>query len=359
MEKILIYGGTFNPVHYAHVKNVELALANFEFDRVIIIPNNLGFFKSNNDVASDHDRLEMLKLAFEKYHLKVEISDIELVKEQASYTYDTVLKIKEFYEGDYYFLIGSDQAHQLDKWYQIDKLKQEVTFIVTKRDNQEISDHDLIVINNQPLPYSSTAIRQSYASSGIVEVDNYIRYHGLYLKTIITKYLDTYRQIHSINVAAMAKAHAQKYGIDENKAYVAGMLHDIAKELPEQKQEEYARKHVNQFELSLATYHAAAACYVVESDLNIHDLAILDAIRWHTTAYFEMSPLAKLIYISDMVSSERDYEGVDYLRALLDENLDQAFKEGFLQSFQHLIDKGVKINDKYKKLAKAVERNEV
>ncbi|WP_423364351.1 bis(5'-nucleosyl)-tetraphosphatase (symmetrical) YqeK [Mycoplasma sp. P36-A1] len=357
--KILVYGGTFNPIHKAHVNNVEIACQKFKFDKVVILPNHGGHFKDNNNLASSYDRKIMLLEAFKKCDFEVEINEIELKKDKPSYSYDTIVQLKATEPGDYYFLIGSDQAINLSKWDKIEQLKKEVTFIVSKRDNKLLKDKSLIYLDNNILDYSSTKIRTQYETSGIFEVDNYIRYKGIYLESVLDNYLQVSRKQHSINVANLARKLASKNDIDPNKAYVAGMLHDIAKELPEETQEKLAQKATIKFELKTPTYHAAAALEVITKKLKIYDLEILNAIRWHTTGFYEMSALDKLIYMSDMVSCERSFEGVKELRELLKTNLNQAFKEGFIQSTAHLKTKNVKIDDELEKLIQKVERDEV
>jgi len=357
-QKILIYGGTFNPVHYAHYNNVKMACNLYDFDKILIIPNGLGFFKSSRDVASKKHRLRMLELAFEGID-NLEILDIEINAKKSVYTYDTIQQLKKDYPGQYYYLIGSDQALMLDKWYKIEELKQEVTFIVSARDQDVIDDKDLIVMSNQPLNYSSTSIREYYASSGIKAVDEYIRYYGLYLRSVLKHYLQEERYQHSCNVAQLAKKRAKLFGINKHKAYVAGMLHDIAKELPLQEQIDLANQCEDTFELSNPTYHGYAAVILIQEKLHLFDQDILTAIKYHTTGYYFMSELSKLIYMADMVSSDRDFEGVKDLRALLKVDLDEAFKEGFLMSYQHLIDKGIEISKELKVLKEAVERNDV
>ena len=360
--KILIYGGAFNPVHSAHIKNIELACNKIAFDKIIIIPNKFCHFKNNDELASIEDRLEMLDLALSQLkdlNIDIEISKIEIDSEDRLYTNDVIDILKEEVKNaELYFLIGSDQAVQLDKWYKITELKQKVQFIVTKRDNTVFDETDLIVIENEPMPYSSTKIRHHYADSGIESINKYIRYYGLYLKLVIRNYMGLHRATHSHNVALLAKEKATLYNIDENKAYVAGMIHDIGKEVPLEEQYKLIECDKELFEVNDATVHAFSAYHIAKDELKIDDEEILCAIKWHTTAYFEMPKLAKLIYVCDMLSSERDFTGIAELRALLDVDLDECYKQCFLASYRHLECKHISISRNLKKLKEKIERND-
>ncbi|MDF9866684.1 nicotinate-nucleotide adenylyltransferase [Bacilli bacterium PM5-3] len=359
--KILIYGGTFNPVHLAHIENINLACHTFSFDKILIIPNKNGHFKENDELASIEDRLKMVDLALKKLNknIDVEISRIEIDSENNLYSNDVVdCLINKYKNAEFYFLIGSDQARNIDKWYKIAELKKKVKFIVTKRD-ENYCDDEFLTINNDIMPYSSTAIRERYATSGIEDVDKYIREHGLYLEIVLKRYLNDKRLQHSINVASLAKEKASKYQIDSSKAYVAGMLHDIGKEINITKQYELIESDDNLFEISDATIHALSGYYIAKNDLGINDEEVLNAIKWHTTAYYEMSDLDKLIYVCDMLSQERDFIGVEKLRDLLDKDLNECFKACFIASYNHLLKKGINISDELNKLKEMIERNEV
>jgi|GEM_PF-2151652 len=357
MSKILIYGGSFNPVHLGHVSIVKEAMKLYDFDKILIIPNAAGFFKDNTDVASIKHRLKMLQLAFKDID-NVSILDIEINQKEAVYTYNTIELLKDLYRGDFYYLIGSDQALQLDKWYRINDLKQEVNFIVAARDEDDIKDSDLIVLNNQRLPYSSTNIREYYAKTGIKEIDAYIRKYGLYLRSVLKHFLADKRYQHTLNVASLAKETAKLHKLNKNKAYIAAMLHDIAKELPLARQVHLALECPHTFELAIPTYHAYASASIAK-ELGFHDQKILDAIKYHTTAYYKMSKLSKLIYTCDFASEERDFHGIDKIRHELKTDLNKAFKDSFLMSYEYLIKKDIHISNELEDLKNKIIKGEV
>lgn len=137
---------------------------------------------------------------------------------------------------------------------------------------------------------------------------------------------------HSLNVAAEAVKLAKKYGADEEKAETAGLLHDILKDTPAEKQ----LKIISDFgiimtdvELSAKRFwHAISGAVYIRTELKIEDTEIFDAVRYHTTGRKNMSLLEKVIFIADFISKDRDYPGVEDMRKAAYKNLDKAIVEG-------------------------------
>ncbi|MDR3215782.1 MAG: nicotinate (nicotinamide) nucleotide adenylyltransferase [Bacilli bacterium] len=358
--KVLIYGGAFNPIHLAHIKMMEQATKELNVDKLIIVPNKEVHFKNNDNVIAFSKRKMMIEMALEKgeFNCEVVISDIEEKQANKVYTIDLIKMLKkEDSQSKFYFLIGSDHVAKLKDWYEIDNLKKEVTFIVGKRTN-DFQSNEFIVINNEVLDYSSTLIRNKYQSSGLIKIDAFIRYYGLYLNEVLKQYLKPSRINHSQNVALLAQKKATLYGIDSNKAYVAGMLHDIGKYLSLDKQYRLVKDDMV-FELNDQTIHAYSAVHIVKDELKINDKDILEAIKWHTTGYYEMKPLSKLIYVCDMLSADRHFDGIEQLRECLNKNLDECFKQCFLASVAYLKEKRIVISKELNDLSLKIERDEV
>ncbi len=158
----------------------------------------------------------------------------------------------------------------------------------------------------------------------------------------IKKRLSRYRFIHSVNVADEAKRLAVKYGADAEKAYTAGLVHDIMKDLPKQEQLEMFRKYsVELSGVELASpkiWHAVCGELFLRNELNVSDEEILSAVRYHTTAKAGMSLLEKVLYVADYTSAERDYPDVDVMR----EKADRSLEEAMLYGLQFTIDEMVK-----------------
>lgn len=192
--KLAILSGTFNPIHKAHISIAKYVQKEFNYDEIFLIPAYNPPFKDN--CASAHARLEMVKLAtIGQSGLRV--SDIEFENAGKSYSYITIKKLYERYdiEGKIGFIIGTDAYVKLDKWYEADKLKKLVDFVVFEREiplNDEKvellrkKDFNLLKANLQFTDISSSEIRKRIKNgetfSNFVEkaVEEYINEHGLY-----------------------------------------------------------------------------------------------------------------------------------------------------------------------------------
>lgn len=145
---------------------------------------------------------------------------------------------------------------------------------------------------------------------------------------LIKSRLSEYRYTHSMNVAKRARELAKIYSLDEDKAYLAGILHDITKETDYAEQEKYMDNLgiiPTELEKSnkLVYHQISGACYV-KSVLGIDDEKILSAIRYHTTGHAEMTDFEMVIYLADLTSAERGYPDVESVRELADNSLTDA-----------------------------------
>ena len=191
--KLCIFPGTFNPIHRAHLKMAEYVLKNYGFDKIIFIP---AYRPPHKDYSPDMclHRYNMVKEAI-KYNPKFEISDIEFKLEGKSYSYLTVLDLYKKYniDGNIKFIIGTDAFSQIKTWYETDKLKKIVDFIVFIRDNKTVNFENLKLdgynfkFTNMPFTdISSTELRQRIVENKPIdnlvteEVKEYIIKNGLY-----------------------------------------------------------------------------------------------------------------------------------------------------------------------------------
>ncbi len=139
------------------------------------------------------------------------------------------------------------------------------------------------------------------------------------------------RYTHSLNVAMEAVRLADRYGADRDNAYVAGLLHDNAKELPIEQQRALvlgsAREVCEIEQHTPALFHAVAGAELAASDFHIENPDILSAIRYHTIARDGMSLLEQILYLADLISIDRDYKDVKRMRKLAFVDLDLAMYE--------------------------------
>ena len=132
MAKIGILGGTFDPIHYAHLYMGAVSADEMELDTVIFMPNGTPPHKSA--VATPGNvRLDMTRLAIAGNPLFV-VSDYEISKDGICYTIDTVRYLKQVHHGDaLYFIIGEDSLSYIEQWYDADNLFKLCEFIVIGR----------------------------------------------------------------------------------------------------------------------------------------------------------------------------------------------------------------------------------
>lgn len=180
MKKVVILGGTFNPVHKTHSYILEQAKIQLFAEEKYYLINNIPPHKKKYTI-SNHHRLEMLKLQASLDGSK--IIDYELHINEISYTYNTIKYLKAKHPcWDIYFLIGQDNVSTLHNWYKIEELKKLVTFVGVKRLNQNnfINNDVKIFIDVIVSDLSSTQIRKQQIHGCEKSVENYIKLHKLY-----------------------------------------------------------------------------------------------------------------------------------------------------------------------------------
>lgn len=145
---------------------------------------------------------------------------------------------------------------------------------------------------------------------------------------------------HVLGVEEAAIALAEKYGASPEKASIAALTHDYAKERPDDEFELVIRR--DGFDLALlewnnAIWHGVVGADFVQRELGIDDEEILNAIRLHTTGAAEMTLLDKIIYVADYIEPGRDFPGVQEAREIALVDLDEAVAFETKQTLAHLI----------------------
>lgn len=357
MKKIAIFGGTFNPVHKEHVNVSVNAVKELNLDKLIIMPTNIPPHKSDIPAPSK-DRLKMLELAFKDCE-KVEISDYEIKKQGKSFTYQTVEHFSCICDCQLYFIVGGDMLKDFRTWKNPAQILSNCTLVAFNRENSGVDfaseqeyfkktfGKEFIKLNYVGKDCSSTEIR-TYNSFGLdikdktdERVAEYIKKENLYsgdnYTEFVKKTLPEKRLIHTANVVTCALQKAKENNLDKEKVRISATLHDVAKYM------DY--KQVKDFVLPEGVpqpvIHAFLGAYIAEKILKIQDQEIIDAIRYHTSGKENMSQLAKLIFVADMVEKGRVYDGVEKLRQYYQKaSLDECFKQCLKEEVIHLINKG-------------------
>ena len=168
-------------------------------------------------------------------------------------------------------------------------------------------------------------------------------------KKLVKARLSEKRWTHTKNVKKMAVKLAKRWGTDLEKAAMAAILHDSAKELPKQELLQIFADNAIIAENAPArpspVWHGIAAAILAETQWGITDPEILSAIRCHTTGKPGMSKLDKIIYLADMTSAERDYPEVDYLRKLEKKDIHQAIREALEMNLHWLEESGKPVDE--------------
>jgi len=194
--KIAMLGGTFDPIHVGHVRLGQHFARLLGLNKVLIIPTRTPPHKKASVTAAEH-RMEMCRITARCAGDVFEASDIELRRDGLSYSYYTIVSLREQYpDSEIYFLTGADMFMILDSWHRYDELRELATFCTVARDDITIEQLEQkarqlqgcrSVISEMPqIDLSSTMIRSMAAGgesiTGLVlpEVEEYIARNGLY-----------------------------------------------------------------------------------------------------------------------------------------------------------------------------------
>lgn len=135
MKKIGVFGGTFNPVHNAHVKTALLVKEKLSLDDIIVIPAGNPPHKLGISLIDGKKRLEMCKLAFKDYS-DIKVSDIEIKKRGISYTYETLSSLSKN-DRELYFICGADMFLTLKKWKNPEEIFRLAKIVTVPRNNDD------------------------------------------------------------------------------------------------------------------------------------------------------------------------------------------------------------------------------
>lgn len=369
---ILLFGGAFDPVHNAHINNLKAALKYKAFDKVIIMPTGTPGHKTGCRAP-----FAVRKLLAEKAFLRVcpqaEVSPFEGDSLQRSFSYITVEHLLEEYPGaKIYFLIGADSAISMHTWRNWEFLAKNAAFLVLTREEGQDErleeavkkikalSPDTAVLPARPMPLSSTQIREIIARGGDFrpyvdgDVGDIIRENHLYSRDFYRRNIGTAqlliplllkekRAVHTKNVARLARQFAEKYGENPQKAYLAGLLHDIQKEVPPRLMLERAMAAGDAEVIKnkpIPVIHGFAAADYARREMGIEDEDLLNSLKSHTCGRPNMSTLEKIVYLRDMLSRERDYPEKEGLLALAWQDLDICMEQALSDSLKWVSQKG-------------------
>ena len=376
--KIALFGGTFDPIHNGHIALCEAFKKELCLDRIILMPTAQPPHKLKTEMAPAAHRAAMCELAAEPYPY-ISVSRVEIARGGASFTADTLdIMSERFKDAEWYLLMGADMFLTVSTWFRYDDIKARAVLCTVPRDDisaETLAAHAekltadgarCIVVSANTPRISSTALRKAIRDQDnrnwrrflSPAVADYIEDHDLYLPdsmatvpttneqyiAILKRRLTPYRFEHSLAVAEEAKRLAPLYGAEPEKAYTAGLLHDIMKDASPAEQmgvcESFGVTLDDDTQNAPKLWHAAIGAVFLEHVLGITDTDMLNAVRYHTTARAGMTPLEKTVYIADFTAAGRHYPDVAEMRRRANISSDEAMRYAVRYSINELKEKG-------------------
>ena len=379
MERIGIYGGTFNPPHIGHIQAAKAAITALSLDKLILVPDRIAPHKViPSGSPTPEQRLQMLRIAVSGSE-RMEVSELELNREGPSYTYQTILQMKQLHpDAELVLLMGTDMFLSFHTWRNPEVIlenaslgvfyrgeKGEAAAIEAKKAEMEQLGHSIYLVRNEVVNISSTQMRRLLAFRCAGEflpegVLDYIREHRLYdtrsdwknlpmeqLEQVVISLLNPNRVAHVLGCRDTAVELAKRWGADVTDAARAGILHDITKAIDGPLQltlcEAYGKILSDFSRRYPKTLHALTGSMVAQRIFGEND-AVVSAIEHHTTGKADMNLLETIIYVADYMEPNRNFPGVEKLRELAFSDIQAALKLGLEMTLEHLKRQGSEVS---------------
>lgn len=345
-----MFGGTFDPPHKGHRHLLDAALAQEDFDRVFLIPSYIPPHKDHRPALSFEARKAILLDWFGDVP-GLEILALEQERSGRSYTVDTVSTLRERYpDSTLYLLMGTDMFLSFETWNRFADLLRDTVLLVGSRepgDRGKLEEQKrqlessytckgIILCSMEPVVCASSALRA--AGGGLA---------GRALEHI-GQALDPNRARHTMQVAEYAQRLAPLCGVDPEKAYLAGLLHDCTKCYPISWQISYAeQEHIDFSADDLASpqvLHQLTGAVFARNALGARDEELLAAICCHTTGKPAMTPLETLLFFADSCEPSRRFPGVEEIRSVGEKDLNRGALLLCDRSIQYLIQKKIHLH---------------
>lgn len=341
--RILIFGGSFDPPHVGHQALLAAAVRHLRPDKTLVIPAWQAPLKGRPS-APAADRLAMAKLAFPK----AVIDSSEARARRPVYTVETLRRLKRAHPGaELHFLTGSDAAASFERWKEPRALRMLAAWWTAARPGVGAKPPPFFQVLAEKMPdASSTAVRRLKDAGLPAGVARYIEKKGLYHRCLLRALkagLKPARYDHTLAVAALAAELARRWGLDEEKARLAGLLHDAGRMLPIPELIRAGRRAPHYAETARRDpilLHAYASETLAKKRFEVKDAEVLSAVRNHTLGAVPMKPLDRLLYVADACSEDRRYPGVEALRRQAFNDLDAAFRSCVAQKLSRAVGDG-------------------
>ena len=378
MERIGVYGGSFNPPHIGHIQAARYAARELRLDSLVMLPAGEVPGKSLPEgSATAEERLQMLELAVGDCP-NLRVSDFDACRERCR-TWETLEHFAREYPGaELTVVVGSDQLAKLPGWENVSFVLSHAQIAVARRglpgEETLIREKSGLLrgmgarvraLENPTQPISSTQLRRLLAFGCGWEflppgVEGFIRRQGLYhvnadwknlpmerLEGVVLSLLNPDRIRHVLGCRDTAVALAKRWGADETDAARAGILHDITKALDGPLQltlcDAYGKMLTDFSRKYPKTLHALTGSLVAERIFG-ENPQVVSAICHHTTGRAGMNLLETIIYVADYIEPNRDFPGVERLRELAFTDIQAALKLGLEMTLEHLKRQGSEVS---------------
>ena len=198
--RVGLFGGTFNPLHNAHIEVARAALGQYELSGIVFIPNGIPPHKEQGLRLEKEERFEMVRRAIESMP-EFTVSRVEVDREGPSYTIDTIRALEDDYPQGMCFIVGADRLLKIDTWREPHELLRSVPFIIAPRSGVSLDVFDvspfreavIVPLQMDDVDLSSSGLRERVQRGESIrewvpeQVAEYIEEHKYYRKRELAK----------------------------------------------------------------------------------------------------------------------------------------------------------------------------
>lgn len=345
-KPVIIYGGSFDPPHKGHTALAAAALRQLAPSALYFVP---GFHTPFKDLRPSPfgDRAALLKTALAAAGLagrkEIKVSSFEAELGRVVYTWETVAHFRRLHPGaPLYFLLGSDCLADFRGWRRSGEILKNARLLAGLRPGYSLkksASAPFTPLRGRFPEAASRDIRAQLFLGGrpaqvFPAVLELIAKKGLYLgreRALLKRLVTPARFTHSADTARLAMELAPAAGVPQQKAALAGLLHDCARDLPPSVMKRLARGPRAAALRETAAkapvlLHAWAGAALARSRFKVKDPEVLEAAALHATGAPGMGPLARLIYICDVANQGRTFAEAGLVRGLAGKDLGAAFR---------------------------------
>lgn len=320
--RVILLGGTFDPIHYGHVQILQEAMIQTQCDEGWFIPANQSPLKDSQQLSFE-TRAHFIELMIKDYE-NLKLCEIEKDLPLPNYSINTILKLKERYPDiDFVFLIGSDQGAQFNKWKEYQRILSEVEVVVYPRDNYEFeNEFNLKMIQASEINVSSTQIREHRSFLTHPSILSEIALYGYYYSERLQTHCSQKLIDHTLRVAKLSQEIAIANDLDSQLAFGIAIAHDLYKQMDYGEMAQYLSE--SELWYPNVIWHGFVSSKLHSKFMKVKDKRFLEAVYHHTLGE---SPLvySQIIYIADKCEPARKGKRNQEIVELSTRDLNAAF----------------------------------